>query len=267
MASSIWMICHSSRLLVPRRGTHSDQVVLVPPKDRTARTRLLDLSDRQGRGKLWAGRYHAAIVDDDEATQVARLEYLLSNGVKEGLVWNSKDWPGVHSARALIECKPLEGIWISRTRQWAARRRKGEDSSDAAHCEAVEIHLEPLPCWAHLPEQDWRGLVLEMVERIEKSGRRQHMEDGTRPLGPRQVRKVHPHHAPERVAWSAQPVVVSRSLKRRQELWFAVASVKAAFRDAAEKLSNGARNVRFPEGTFPPGLPYVPTVADLLAGS
>ena len=29
----------------------------------------------------------------------------------------------------------------------------------------------------------------------------------------------------------------------------------------------GIATARFPEGTFPPGLPYVPTVADLLAGS
>lgn len=106
-----------------------------------------------------------------------------------------------------------------------------------------------------------------MVERIETNGRQHHVEKGTRPLGPRKVRKVHPHHAPEKVAWSAQPVVVSRSPKRRKELWFAVASVMAAFRDAAEKLSQGSRDIRFPEGTFPPGLPYVPTVADLLAGS
>ena len=30
------------------------------------------------RGKLWASRYEASIVDSDEAVQVARLRYVLS---------------------------------------------------------------------------------------------------------------------------------------------------------------------------------------------
>ena len=38
------------------------------------------------------------------------------------------------------------------------------------------------------------------------------------------------------------------------------------FPGAQFRLKQGDRNARFPEGTFPPGLPYVPTVADLLAG-
>ena len=218
------------------------------------------------RGKLWATRYHYSIVDDDEATQVERLRYLLSHGVKEGLVWNPRDWPGVSSARALVEGVPLVGTWISRCSQWAARRRKGADASDAAHSERVELHLDPLPCWSHLPEHEWRRRVAEMVASIEEEGRAHHLREGTQPLGPRRVRKVHPHHAPEKVSWSPQPLVLARDPNRRRILVNAFASVVAAFREAADSLSAGDVNPRFPEGTFPPGLPYVPTVADLLPG-
>jgi REP element-mobilizing transposase RayT len=218
------------------------------------------------RGILWQGRYHHSTIDDDEATQIGRLRYILAQGVKDGLVWRSQDWPGVNSVRALIEGKPLSGLWISRKDQWAARRRKGADASDAAHGERVEIHLEPLPCWSHLPEPEWRRRVAEMVRDIEQEARARHMREKTQPLGPRRVRKVNPHHAPEKVSWSPQPHVIARDPKRRKELWNALASVVAAFRDAADRLAKGDSGVRFPEGTFPPGLPYVPTVADLLSG-
>lgn len=49
-------------------------------------------------------------------------------------------------------------------------------------------------------------------------------------------------------------------------IWFVFSSVVTAFRDAADRLSRGEYRACFPEGTFPPGLPYVPTVADLLSG-
>jgi hypothetical protein len=43
----------------------------------------------------------------------------------------------------------------------------------------------------------------------------------------------------------------------RRELWNAYALFVAAYRDAAEKLRAGVRNVAFPIGSFPPALPFV----------
>ncbi|MFL6236966.1 MAG: hypothetical protein ACJ76N_27805 [Thermoanaerobaculia bacterium] len=42
----------------------------------------------------------------------------------------------------------------------------------------------------------------------------------------------------------------------RRELWDAYALFVAAYRDAAEKLRAGVRNVVFPAGSFPPALPF-----------
>jgi len=218
------------------------------------------------RGTLWSTPYKDMTVDDDEASQIARLRYHLAQGAKDGLVWNPKDWPGIHSARALIEGKPLVGKWISRTSQWAARLRKGADASDRAHSEELELHLAPIPCWAHLPEKVWRRRVAELVEDIEREAREKHAREQTVPLSPRRVRKVHPHHAPEKVAWSPMPRVFALNPRRRKELLATISTVVAAYRDAADRLRKGSENVRFPEGTFPPGLPYVPTAADLAAG-
>jgi hypothetical protein len=53
-----------------------------------------------------------------------------------------------------------------------------------------------------------------------------------------------------------------RSLPRRPftpgtPAWNAYALFVAAYRDAAEKLRAGVRNVVFPIGSFPPALPFV----------
>ncbi len=57
---------------------------------------------------VWARRYDAILVSDEETAQVGRLRYCLAQGVKEHLVAQAEDWPGVHSARALITGEPVE---------------------------------------------------------------------------------------------------------------------------------------------------------------
>jgi REP element-mobilizing transposase RayT len=80
------------------------------------------------RGPVFERRYEMTIVTDEEAAQVERLKYVLANGVKENLVERVSQWPGVHSAEALIHGIPLEGHWFDRTRQYAARNQ-GEELS------------------------------------------------------------------------------------------------------------------------------------------
>jgi hypothetical protein len=43
----------------------------------------------------------------------------------------------------------------------------------------------------------------------------------------------------------------------RQEMRDAYAGFVKPFREAAQKLRAGDRMVKFPEGSFPPGLPFV----------
>ena len=57
-----------------------------------------NISREVGRLRNWTGgifrrRYSLVVVSDEPAAQVARLRYLLSHGVKEGLVPRPQDWP------------------------------------------------------------------------------------------------------------------------------------------------------------------------------
>ncbi len=67
-------------------------------------------------GPFWARRYSAIVVSEEETAQVARLRYCLAHGVKENLVERVDQWPGVHSARAILDDKSLQGYWFDRTR-------------------------------------------------------------------------------------------------------------------------------------------------------
>jgi hypothetical protein len=53
------------------------------------------------------------------------------------------------------------------------------------------------------------------------------------------------------------PAVYAASKAVRRELWDAYALFMAAYREAAEKLRAGVRNVVFPSGSFLPALPFV----------
>jgi transposase IS200 family protein len=64
------------------------------------------------RDKVWSRRYTAIVVSEEEAAQRERLKYVLAHGAKEGLVERPRDWPGVHSVRALLEDEPLDGYWF-----------------------------------------------------------------------------------------------------------------------------------------------------------
>jgi len=91
-------------------------------------------------------RYQAIVISDEEAAQTSRLEYLLANGVKEGLVERVQDWPGVHCVRNLLDGEPLEGLWFDRTKEYSARNR-GKTISPGQFATTETVTLSPLPCW------------------------------------------------------------------------------------------------------------------------
>jgi hypothetical protein len=95
---------------------------LVAPSSTVALSRSFD-GRRPGGSKggwsdkVFARRYQAILVSEEEGAQVGRLEYLLSQGCKEGLVARPQDWPGVHAIEALLTGLPVEGTWYDRTRE------------------------------------------------------------------------------------------------------------------------------------------------------
>jgi len=216
-------------------------------------------------GTVFPKRYSLIPVSDEEEAQVARLKYHLSHGCKEGVVLSPGDWPGVHSAEALMNDVPLEGTWFDRSREYNARMR-GEKFDTLKYATQMHVNLDPLPCWGHLHEAERRKRIADLISQIEDETLAMHAGKGTVPSGPRAARKIHPHHRPEKTKTSPEPRFHAFRKTVRRQLENAYAIFVVAYEDAAARFRGGELNVEFPEDCFPPNRPFVPSVESLAPG-
>jgi hypothetical protein len=150
----------------------------------------------------------------------------------------------------------LKGYWFDRTKEGAARRR-GETPERLAYASEEEVVLSPLPCWKHCGEDQVRQQVRELVEDIEKEAAAERQSTGLKPLGIKAILAQHPHSKPRKTKRSPAPRFHAATKAVRDSLREAYFLFLAAFLEAAEKLRAGDRRARFPEGAFPPALPFV----------
>ena len=117
-------------------------------------------------------------VTNEPEAQEARLKYILSQGVKEGLVPHPSKWPGVHFARAILSgSMKMKGIWIERTKLWqrvpSRKRKKGAvrrwlSRKDYEKCvQHLDLELAPLPCWEGLTPKERTLRARELCREIQ----------------------------------------------------------------------------------------------------
>src|SRR3954454_22711008 len=107
-------------------------------------------------GSVFERRYEMTVVTNEDRAQIERLSYVLAQSVKDGLVERVSQWPGVHSAGALIDGTPLKGHWLDRTQEFAARNRR-EDTTPLQFATEELVVLSPIPCWVHLEPEVYRA--------------------------------------------------------------------------------------------------------------
>ncbi|HSS52667.1 MAG TPA: transposase [Thermoanaerobaculia bacterium] len=213
------------------------------------------LTDWQG--PVFARRYDMAVVTEEEGAQIERLAYILSNGVKEDLVEHVRDWPGVQSARALLDGELLTGHWFERTREYAARNRR-QPFEPLRFATEETVVLSPIPCWAHLTPNQYRARVAALVESVEEDASLRRRQSNRPVIGVEAILAKDPQHRPAQLARSPAPLLHAFTKTARKAFYEAYSWFVALFRKAAEKLKAGDRNAPFPSGSFPPGLPFVP---------
>ena len=216
-------------------------------------------------GGLFERGTRPVIVTHEPEAQENRLRYLLSQGVKEGLVPHPSKWPGVHSAKALLTGKMKHhGIWIrgtekyevTRTRRRLERRRrvrlrKGIDPSQFA--DKVTLELSPIPCWDGLTKSEIalraRELCAQVVEehsdaiaRVPSDYRKRVTDRRLRCFRPRRTKR------------EEQPAVHAASLEVWREYVAAQTRWIAQFRAASARLRQGilVAIYEFPENAFVP---------------
>ena len=147
-------------------------------------------------------------------------------------------------------------LWFNRTEEHRAKLR-GEDFEARQHAEEETVELSQLPCWRHLSPEMYRELIAGLVQEIEADAAAERQRSGREPLGAAAILRQHPHTCPNKSKKSPAPRFHAATKAAREALRNAYGLFLAAFREAAEKLRAGDRTVRFPNGCFPPGLPFV----------
>ena len=206
-------------------------------------------------GPLWSRRYRAIAVVDEES-QVARLRYLFEHGAKEGFVSGPGEWPGANCVSALVDGRTMTGVWVERSAMYEAWRA-GKSVDQREFEVEYEVALTPLPCWRHLPPEEYRQRCGEMVADIERETAARNAELGRKPLGVAWVLAQEPHDKPRDTHKSPAPLVHAATRKARRAFKEAYRAFVEAYRHAADRLRWGERDVEFPVGAFPPPGPFV----------
>ncbi len=220
------------------------------------------------RGRFWADRYHAVPISPEPEAMKKRLRYVLSHSVKENLVAQISDWEGVHCAQALIDGKPMSGVWYDRSVEYEAQRQaerraarrnsEAEEIDRGAFMTPYELKLTPPPCWQSEPTAKIRKRVARMVEEIESEAARKRELSGVEPLGMERIRNQDPLSRSPKSESSPRPLCHAASDEMRDRVRRARRAFREMYRAASEKLKWGrVAEAIFPKGSFPPSLPFV----------
>ena len=200
------------------------------------------------RGTFWERRYSAEPVLDEEAL-VERLRYILSQGVKDGLVRRCRDWPGLSCLRMLVRGSRRTFLWFAWSKRWAARNEQA--SSDRFHprwAEAERLELTILPHWSDLPRKQRARRVLALVRAAETEAEAAH----PRVLGRARLVAQNPHHRPARPERSPRPHCHATLGSVRRAFIEHYRGYVVSFRAASEKWRRGDLATEFPLGAVKP---------------
>lgn len=194
------------------------------------------------RGAFWERRYSAEPVLDDEAL-VGRIRYILSHGVKEGLVASCGEWPGLNSLSMMLDGEARRFRWFHWSDRWRKRPCGKPCPRFDDSCSTVEqLVLSPVPHPAFRDARSRRMTVEGMVRAIEEYWGSVH----SRFRGQAWVLAQSPQHRPERAARSPRPYCHATSASSRDDFRRKAHDYLAAFMSASERWRSGDFTVSFP---------------------
>ena len=213
-------------------------------------------------GGIFAPNSAVTPITDEPEAQIERLRYLLSQGLKEGLVPHPSKWPGVHSAKALLTgSMRLMGTWIRRSDLYEVNRSRKRSRSRARrrnvdpkrYEETLYLELSPLPCWDQLEPAEiakrTRRIVDELlVEHVDK--RKRVRKDYRKRLTDRSMFCYRPENPPR----GERPKVHAATIEEWHRWVDEYDSWVAIYRHASARLCRGILEAieEFPEHAFVP---------------
>ncbi len=170
---------------------------------------------------------------------------------------------------ALIDGKPLAGMWYDRGLEYEVKRqaerraaRRGTDVAEekidrGAFMTPYELKLAPLPCWEHHSSAAIRKKTAQMMAEIEAEAAARREKSGAEVRGMDRIRDQNPLTRSPRSKGSPKPLCHAASKEMRERVVKAYRGFVNMFREASLKVKLGnVAAARFPKCSFPPSLPF-----------
>jgi REP element-mobilizing transposase RayT len=214
---------------------------------------LTNVSKKIGRlvrwqGNFWERRYSAEPILDDAAL-LGRVRYVISHGVKEGLVRRCRDWPGLSSLPLMLDGQPRSFRWFNWTRRASGNRhRVRRELLDDRWAETETLRLTPLPSAELRNPEALRRFVGRAVKAIEEQGLRQYRTV----LGRSGVLKRRPQERAAPARRKPRPLCHTSIPKLLDAFRERCRAFVEAFREASIRWRSGDLTAVFPEWAIKP---------------
>jgi REP element-mobilizing transposase RayT len=214
-------------------------------------------------GRFWARRYSNEFVPGHDDIE-DRFFYTVLQPVHDGLVDRISDYPGYNCFSDAINGTARKFKVVN----WGAynsAKRWNRLVKITDFTEIVELKYERLPGYEDMPQDEYRRMMLEKLERrrIEAIAER-----GKPALGPEKLKDKEPgtlpRHTKVSTRTSHRPRVLSVCSERRQQFIAWYFDIYYRYKEASKAYRAGDLSVVFPEGTYRPAL-FVSSGASIAA--
>ena len=203
-------------------------------------------------GTFFERRYSIEPILDAEALH-DRLVYVVTNPVKAALCDRASDWPGVVLFAPDKQRIEIPVSWIDRDANRHAKRLGEMIPESAAARVGGTLYVDPIPA-IDGPGFAIVAVEIEARERVLVSER---TKSRGRTLTPARVLSQPWHAAPRKPKRSPRPLCHAADPALRAAFKEGFQAFAGAFWEASQRIREGARNVRFPDWSFPPGRPLI----------
>jgi len=206
------------------------------------------------RGAFWERRYSAEPVLDEEAL-LGRIRYILSHGVKEGLVASCQEWPGLSSLSMMLDGGPRRFRWFHWSDRWRERKLGKPCARFDERCSRIEeMVLAQIPHPAFRDTHSRRHMLEKLPHAIHEHGAALHK----RFRGRAWVLAQRPQHRPDRPARTPRPLCHTSSRKLLDEFREKARAFTTAFLSASQRWRSGDFGAPFPLGANRPMVAVAP---------
>ncbi len=203
-------------------------------------------------GRFW-GRRGRPILCLTDAAVADRIEYILSQGVKEHIVSRAARWPGPHCAKVFAHGRNETGYWINRSELREKERQARKPLPESAARTDYEIRLATPPCWRDIGDEAYREHIRELLRTQAREAAQERARTGRTVLGIKRVLRYDAHHRPTELDRSPAPHVHCTTREAREAFVNAYREFVGAFREAMHAFHQGAKDLCFPPAGVVPG--------------